>query len=184
MVTTVSGPGQDDYRFILRPDRSLSWQGNLVFVGSVAAIALTIGIGFAVIGLWLVLPFAGLEVALLTLGLYLTVLRRHQVEVVSVRPDAVEISKGVERPGSGPRETTSFPRAWVRVAYRRAEHPWYPCRLVLGAHGREIEIGGFLHEAERRRCATALGNLLGWRDAKSMPGDDECGHCWADEDKL
>ena len=29
----------------------------------------------------------------------------------------------------------------------------------------------------------ALGNLLGWRDAKSMPGDDECGHCWADEDK-
>lgn len=181
MVTTLPGPGQDDYRFILRPDRSLSWQGNLIFVGSVAAIAFTIGIGFAVIGLWLVLPFAGLEIGLLTIGLYLTVLRRHQVEIVSIRHDEVEISKGVERLGAQPRETTTFPRAWVRVAYRRAEHPWYPCRLVLGAHGREVEIGDFLHGSERRSCATALGNMLGWRDMKSMPGDDDCGHRWVDD---
>ncbi len=47
---------------------SISPAGLLGVFAALSAVALTIGIGFAVAGAWLILPFAGLEVAGLALA--------------------------------------------------------------------------------------------------------------------
>jgi uncharacterized membrane protein len=52
-------------RLILKRNCSMSPAGLAVAFGALAALTLAIGVGFAIAGAWLVLPFAGLEVLML-----------------------------------------------------------------------------------------------------------------------
>lgn len=143
-------------RFVIRPNRSLSWrQTKLCYLGIVCYSLLVAG-GFTVMGFWPVLPFAGAELLALGAGLYLCARRCHRSEVVSVRSDAVEIEKGAVRPN----ESWSFARAWARVHLLEPIHRWHPSRLVIRSHGREVEIGAFLNESERRCLAKDLSRAL------------------------
>ena len=47
------------------PHCSISPAGFACVIASLAGVALAIGVGFALLGAWLVLPFSGLEVLLL-----------------------------------------------------------------------------------------------------------------------
>ena len=55
----------------------------MAFAG-LAALTLAIGVGFAMVGAWLVLPFAGLEVVILVAA-YLTYARRAGAEIEEER---------------------------------------------------------------------------------------------------
>ena len=48
----------------------MSPAGLAVAFAALAAVTLTIGVGFAVVGAWLVLPFAGLEVLMLAVAFF------------------------------------------------------------------------------------------------------------------
>ncbi len=52
-------------RSVSKPNCSISPAGLLCVFAALAAVALTIGIGFAMLGAWLILPFAGLEIVAL-----------------------------------------------------------------------------------------------------------------------
>jgi len=54
---------------------SISPQGMIAVFALLAFVTLGIGIGFAIAGAWLILPFAGLEVAALTLAFWVTARR-------------------------------------------------------------------------------------------------------------
>jgi len=73
--------GSDDCWFIVRPNCALSWRTTklvlLFFAGCFAALSAY----FAAVGAWLVLPFAGLELAVLVAGFYLSALAGHACEV-------------------------------------------------------------------------------------------------------
>jgi uncharacterized membrane protein len=57
-------------RLILKRNCSMSPAGLAMAFAALAAVALTIGVGFAVVGAWLVLPFAGLEVLMLAVAFF------------------------------------------------------------------------------------------------------------------
>jgi uncharacterized membrane protein len=46
---------------VARCNKSLSWGGRLLVLGSLAAVVLPISLGFALSGVWLVFPFTGRE---------------------------------------------------------------------------------------------------------------------------
>ncbi len=144
-----------DIRFVIRPNCSLSWNGALVFFAGMFTVSMTIAIVFAFMGAWMVLPFAGLEMLVLWIGLYLCAKRTRECEVVAVHHDRVEVQKGRVTP----RQTFCFQRAWARVALY---HPgsWYPSRLSIRAHGRDVVIGGCLNDDERRLLAKELTRAL------------------------
>ena len=50
---------------ILRPNRSADWRANRNLLLSLAALSCVISTGFALLGAWVILPFAGLEIAVL-----------------------------------------------------------------------------------------------------------------------
>jgi uncharacterized membrane protein len=52
-------------RLILKRNCSMSPAGLAMAFAALAAVTLAIGVGFALVGAWLVLPFAGLEVLML-----------------------------------------------------------------------------------------------------------------------
>jgi len=156
MVSAIYDPEEATRRFVLRPNRSLSWpQAKLCFAG-VATVSLAIATGFALLGLWPILPFAGLELAGLAYCLYACAWRAEQREVVTIGRDSVQVESGRRRP----ERRWAFARAWAGVQVRRSGVAGYPSRVIVGSHGRGVEIGGFLNEDEKERLALDLNDSL------------------------
>jgi uncharacterized membrane protein len=57
-------------RLILKRNCSMSPAGLATAFAALAVLTLAIGVGFAVVGAWLVLPFAGLEVLMLAAAFF------------------------------------------------------------------------------------------------------------------
>ena len=135
------------YRFVVSPNCALSWRTTKYLIWFFAAC-------FAA----LVLPFAGLELAVLVAGFYLSALAGHTREVIEIAGPVVRVLRGRRRFD----EIARFPANWTRVALQRDPTGWYPSRLLLRCHGRRLEIAAKVVEAEREELAFALENWLGF----------------------
>lgn len=156
MVDVKRSQDKSQSRFILRPNRSLSWQGSLIFFSSLLVISICIAVRFAALGFWMVLPFTGLEMLALGIGLYLVACRCYECEVISIADDSILIEKG----RSYPQHRWTLGRGWARVVLERCPKRWYPSRLLIRSQGRAVEVGRFLHEEERERLAAELKRSL------------------------
>ena len=54
------------------------------------------------------------------------------------------------------KSVVSFQRAWVRVKLEDAVVKGHPSRLIIGSHGRNVEIGSCLNEEEKRVLVVQL----------------------------
>lgn len=142
----------DGYQFVIRPNRALGGSEALACYGIICATSLAIAISFLWIGLWVVLPFAGLELLALGAAFYYCYRRSSICEMITVCEDRVKVISDLNRPG----RYREFIRGWTQVDLVRAWHPWYPSRLTIGSHGKQMEIGGFLTEPERVQLAMDL----------------------------
>ncbi len=147
---------EDGCRFVIRPDRSLSWTQTKLVYASVAAVCLLVALGFTVMGYWLVLPFAGAEVLLLGVGFYLCALSGQETEVIQIKNDRIAIEKG----GKSTRTVWELDRAWARIELLPAPIMWYPSRLVIRSHGKQLQLGAFLTDGERERLARELNGAI------------------------
>jgi len=122
----------------------------------VAAGSLAVALAFAALGYWPVLPYAGLELALLGYALAAGLRRRHCVQTVDIGPEAITIT--TRFPGG--ERASQFSRHWARVTLRDPRGR-APSRLLIESHGRACEIGAFLTEEERRALGRRLAALVG-----------------------
>ncbi len=142
--------------WIIRPHRALTWVQAKRWLYLLSLVPATSGLLFLACGVPLVLPFAGLEVLLLWAAFYYVSYTGQWREVVKLEESQVVVEKGRHRPI----ETYRFDRGWVRIQLRGAPYAWYPSRLSLTSHGREVSLGDFLTEAERVELARALINAI------------------------
>ena len=143
--------------FVLRPNRSLTWHQTQKFFALISGATLTVACGFTFLGFWPILPFAGLELAVLWVAFCLCASSGQAVEVISIADASVAVKKGKEK-----METVwEAPKPWAQVRLQRARVAWYPSRLILRSHGREVALGEFLVEEERQELARKLKALLG-----------------------
>lgn len=161
-VVTRTGDAAAHFRRIeLLPNCSLTVPGALLFFGSIALASLTFATFFALNGFWPVLPFAGIELALLGWALWASMRRRHWTQTITVSDHDVEVTT---RSRTGESRIV-FSRHWASVRLR-APQGWHPSRLVIESHGRALEVGSFLTEEERRALWRRLAELIG-RPAES-----------------
>jgi len=146
------------YRFVVRPNCALSWRTTKYLIWFFAACFAAVGAGFASLGAWLVLPFAGLELIVLVMGFYLSALAGHTREVIEIEGPLLRVLRGRRRL----EEVARFPANWTRVRLHRDPRGWYPSRLVLRCHGHWLEIAGKIVEEEREELALALESWLGF----------------------
>ncbi|MBT8137314.1 MAG: DUF2244 domain-containing protein [Gammaproteobacteria bacterium] len=139
------------------PNCSLSWRAAVIFYLWVCTASLGIALVFVWLGYWPVLPFAGLEMMVLGVALWLSLHRGSYREVISIFPDRIEVARGRTRQ----RECTVFPLHWARVNLRPTRLASYPSRLVISSHGRSCEIGRCLTESERIGLGRRLDELIG-----------------------
>tara|TARA_Y100001935_G_scaffold255137_1_gene266717 strand:- start:1170 stop:1679 length:510 start_codon:yes stop_codon:yes gene_type:complete len=163
VVITELTADKANCRVVIRPNRSMSWKQSVLFIWSVAIVLGTVSIAFAVKGYWMIIPFAGLELAALIYCSYLVADSGMLCELVSMDESEVVVEKGRQRrKGSekgGPSSRISFPRAWARVELKPYGR-WYPDKLLIGASGSRVELGEFLGEEEKEKLAVELKRLL------------------------
>jgi hypothetical protein len=63
-----------------------------------------------------------------------------------------------------------LPRYWTQVRLRQDPRGWYPSKLFLGCHGRQVEVGSRLVESERVQLATDLRSSLGLTAGRPQSG--------------
>lgn len=145
-------PAHERRQFVLHPNRSLSERGNLIFFLVMVLVSFGIAIPVAAMGYWVVLPFAGLEMLALGIALYLSSNDARRCEVVLIEGDRLTVLAGRNRP----QYQTELNRHWTQILLREPRARGHRTHLVLRAHGKEVEIGAFLNNRERRRLARAL----------------------------
>jgi len=155
VISAVSGTDPGTRCLVIEPNRSMSWQTLVSLYLLMVFVSLVIGLAYFHIGLTLVLPFYGLEMLALGAALYVTSWRGSIREVVTVDDKSVAIERGRDKPV----ERHEFQRPWTQVVLERPGG-WYPSRLLIRSHGRQVEIGRFLNEEERRGLAAALQKII------------------------
>jgi uncharacterized membrane protein len=152
-------------RILLRPNRSWTWRGNLLLAGTLLLVSGSTAMVFASRGLWLVLPFTALELAVLVACLYYCVRRTYQQEVLTFSADYLEFERGVRRPQLKCR----FQRFFARFQVEPAAHPWYRKRVALRCGRTELQVGSFLPGDEVDELVSALRSMIRRLDGGPQP---------------
>jgi len=82
-----------DFKITVRPNNSLSVVNTMKLVCVLAAISISVGVGFALAGAWMVLPFAGLEIVAIAYAFYYITLRSGDFESITIENDRIVIEK-------------------------------------------------------------------------------------------
>jgi uncharacterized membrane protein len=152
MLAAVPDHETADRRFVIHPNRSLSWRGNWLFIALVSVVLLTVALGSALAGVWLIAPFAGLELLLVMGVLYALRRRGRRTEIIDVSRPAVTISVARKRL----EHRIRLPRDQSRVILSPSSRRGHPSRLFVTARDMGVEVGRCLGEQERRGLAVAL----------------------------
>lgn len=142
-------PDPPPWVFLSVPNRSLGAAGRRWVLAAIAATTLVIAAFAAAIGAWPVMPYAGLEVAVLALAF--RVLKRHDADFERLEVGEHEVRLEAREA----HRTTRFVahRSWARVEVRKRG---WRCSLRLSYAGRAVPLGRMLSDEGRRRLAESL----------------------------
>jgi uncharacterized membrane protein len=127
-----------------------------VFVICFAVLSLTIALSFFSVGLWLVLPFSGLEILAVGAAIGYTVQRSQGYELIVVTERDVSVTKRQ----SGKSRRYEFQRYWTQVRLENGRSRLQPGRISIGSHGRFVEIGRELIDEDRHKFAARLTEAI------------------------
>jgi uncharacterized membrane protein len=145
--------------FTLLPNCALGWKWMKRLFFLLACCIGGVTLYFVTLGAWLVIPFSGLEILVLGVGVYVNGCRCAQREIIDFQGSQLRVWRG----GRTLREVECLPRYWTRLTLWRDPRGWYPSRLWLECHGRRVEVGATLVEWERMDLAEDLRGQLDFR---------------------
>jgi len=152
----VLGAPVAEYVHVGRRNNSLTHSGRRLALACIAGVSLAIALALgAAFGAWFVLPFAGLEAALLSFAFRYMDEHAGDYERVEVRGTRVDVEIVEGRAA----RRLAIEGYWTQVVCDRVEG-----RVALRSHGREVEIGRHLPPRERIRLAAELKRVL--RDSR------------------
>lgn len=153
----LSAPIKGPRYIIAQPNHSASWQANKqillvfgLFLGLVAT-------AFTLIGAWILLPFAGIEITALGSALYISCRRSKQRHVIRFDGSQLIIEKGLRQA----ERRWVFDKQAVSLVVTRNQHPWDPLRIRLcnknhDGYGELIAIGDFLNREDSKKLLALL----------------------------
>ena len=136
----------------LEPNRSATRQQTLLFVCLVSGVTFSVALFWAFFGAWLVLPFAGLEIAVLTYVALRVSRSTYRMQVIRVGLDAELVEEGEFFPVRKWR----FLRPDTHVNVLAAQTPMDSIGLHLQDGLQTLELGAFLNQGDRLKARDAL----------------------------
>ncbi|OHE57058.1 MAG: hypothetical protein A2X71_07485 [Thiobacillus sp. GWE1_62_9] len=150
-----AGESAGAFVFESRPNHSLTRPQERLVFWSLAALCFATAIGFAWMGYWLILPFAGLEIGLLAWAFEVLRGREGDYETLLIDGDVVVLEWHCGHRMS----RREMNRQWARVECD-CSSPGRNCRLSLNSHGHATEVGQYLNDEARLQLAAMLRSRL------------------------
>jgi uncharacterized membrane protein len=141
----------------LTPRCSLTPTSARAFVAFVGATTFAVAAIYALQGMWPVLLFAGLEIALLAWAVRASMRDGSARETIAIDADSIT----VRRSHPTGEHFSVFPRHGSKVKLHAPSTALHPSRLMIESRGQACEVGRFLTEDERRTLAARLKQLVG-----------------------
>lgn len=150
---TQAEPGT--FHAVLMQHRSLGPAGFAVLMTAVAGVSFVAGAAFLIAGAWPVFGFFGLDALLIYGAFKLNYRAGRAYEAVAITPEVFKLTR-VDP--AGREKHYELNPYWARVSLR--ERPDGRTFLSVVAQGREIVVGRFLTDDERRDFAGVLRGAL------------------------
>jgi uncharacterized membrane protein len=151
---------------ILRPHRSLSPRGFLVFMTFVVAISFVAGFVFYLRGAWPIFGFFGLDAAAIYWAFKANYRAAEVVETIRLTNQDLAVCRMTRKGGD---MEWHFQPYWVRVIVEPVNE--FEGNMVLTSHGRRVTVGSFLSLEEKVDLAAALQEALALQRAGLASGD-------------
>jgi uncharacterized membrane protein len=146
----------DEDVIVAEPNRSASWQANKMALIAMCCLSAVIAGGFAALGAWPILPFAGLEMLALGTALYYVCWKLRYRHVITFSPQTVHIQKG----HYFPRQQWKIDVDEAALSVTQERHPWDGPGISLFSRGEEISLGEFLNRDDSLKLLSLLKNRL------------------------
>lgn len=144
-------------RIVLCPNMSGHWHTTRLLLVIVSLLALIIATAFALLGLWLILPFTGLEVVALISLMYWVAHQCRRKQVITLADNRVLVEKGIDSPEVSWESDLFFTRLIVeKPPYRGGQ----PLKIYLRSQQQQVELGEFLNEDDKKKLITELRNVI------------------------
>jgi len=148
-------------QIVLQPNHSWTWRANLYFLATLFVVSFGIALVFLLQGFWLILPFAGLEMAALTWAIYYCVRKTHRQEVLHFSRDEVIIESGVNKV----EEQHRFKRFFTRVKIEAPTGRRRRQRIAIAERDHKVEVGEFLTDDEKEILIHKLRYIIAQLEA-------------------
>ena len=143
------------FKVTFKPNSALTADNKIKVVVLLAMIPMLIGIGFSMIGAWLVLPFVGLEILALAMAFYFINQHEADYETITIDGDSLVVERCTAQQVS--QEVVN--PYWVKVLQQKL--PNGELHLYLQSHGKEIEVGRYLTREQLELLAKQLTQRTG-----------------------
>ncbi|WP_256367314.1 DUF2244 domain-containing protein [Acidisphaera sp. S103] len=142
------------FEALIVPHRSLTRKGVMTVIAVLTVFSAAVALRFLLLGAWPVAAFSLLEIPLVCGLLAVNVRRARASELIMLTAQEITV---IQTDPAGRRKQMSLPSAWLRVQLDAGRG--IP-RVVLSSHGRDCEVGAFLHEPDRLSLFDALRDAV------------------------
>jgi uncharacterized membrane protein len=142
------------FEALIVPYRSLTRKGAMIVVATLSMVTAAVALRFWFLGAWPVLVFSFIDVPLLVVLLAINQRRARASEMILL--DTTQLTV-IRIDATGRRKRESLPAAWLQVDLNATKGI---SRIVLSSHGRQCEVGAFLHEPDKVSLFDALNSAL------------------------
>jgi len=116
---------------------------------------MAIGLAWAAMGAWMVLPFAGLEIMLVGAGMYYVSWKLSFKEMIIIEAESFTLQKGVYFP----KQEWQWQRGRTSLIRQASNYRMSAPSLYLKHLNDEIEIGEFLNRSDKKNLVDHLRKL-------------------------
>lgn len=145
MVSADINPDTGEGIIVLKPNNSGTWRFNIFIIATLTFIAILISTYFLLQGMWLILPFSGLEIAAVYAVLYFSVRKNNLTEVIIFDKDKVVVETGRYHA----EHKQEFNRAWSKIFVEQPSFRGHLKKILIRSYGKEQELGAFLNKYDR-----------------------------------
>tara|TARA_Y100001970_G_C14129753_1_gene801027 strand:+ start:127 stop:612 length:486 start_codon:yes stop_codon:yes gene_type:complete len=153
-LVSVEKIDSKNFLVLLRPNSSLTGIHRVIFLGSIAFVCLTIAIIFFILGAYLILPFAGLEIAILFTAFYLSFKWSNKKEKIFISDEIVKIEKGTNKLEYQWEEFRTF------TSFNIQKDKDKFMRLSFRSKGKDVYVGEFLNEEDKKILKECVSEII------------------------
>ena len=153
-MVSVEEKSNSNYLITLSPNSSLTGIYRIIFLASISFICVGIATVFYFFGSYLILPFAGIEIAILLIAFYLSFKWSSRKELIYISQEVVKIEKGIHKAEYLWEEFRTF------TSFQIAKDANKSLRLSFRSKGDDVIVGDFLNEDDKNILINEIRNII------------------------